>query len=151
MRREDQNTFLKDALFFPVNFVHTHCSLLVVYPLEKYMDYLDSMNSHPQASLYYAIIQYIQREYKHYYPGEFWSDFGWQFLQKAVRKQVNTIDYGFYVCMNVYFIAYQLSPLNLTVNFVETEGRLFLCSIICPHLFKDSVANKSKPLQLSQI
>jgi Ulp1 family protease len=25
MRREDQNIFLKDALFFPVNFVHTHC------------------------------------------------------------------------------------------------------------------------------
>jgi Ulp1 family protease len=51
--------------------------------------------------LYYAIIQYLQREYEQYYRGEFWSDFGWQFRQKAVRKQVNTIDYGVYVCMNV--------------------------------------------------
>jgi Ulp1 family protease len=41
--------FLKDALFFPVNFVHTHWSLLMVYPLEKRIDYLDSMNSHPHA------------------------------------------------------------------------------------------------------
>jgi hypothetical protein len=113
------------------------------------MDYLGSMNSHAHAGLYYAIIHYLRREYDQYCPGEFWSDFGWQFRQKAARKQVNTIDVGVYVCMNVYFIAYQLSLLNLTVNFVETEGRLLLCSIICPHLFNDSVANKSKPLQLS--
>jgi Ulp1 family protease len=62
----------------------------------------------------------------------------------AVRKKVNTIDCGVYVCMNVYFVAYELSLISLTVDFVETEGRLFLCSISC-----DSVANKRKPLQLS--
>jgi hypothetical protein len=123
--------------------------LLMMYPLEKRMDYLDSMNSHPHAGLYRAIIQYLIREYEQYYPGGFWSDVGWQFRQKAVRKQVNIIGCGVYVCMNVYFIAYQLSLLNLTVNFVEREGRLFLCSIICPHLFNDSVANKIKPLLLS--
>jgi Ulp1 family protease len=149
MRREDQNIFLKDALFFPVNFVHAHWSLLVVYPLEKRMDCLDSVNSHRRAGLYYAIIQYLQREYEQYYPEGVWSAFGWQFHQKAERKQVNTIDCGFYVCMNVYFIVYQLSLLSLTMNFVETEGRIFICSIICPHLFKDSVANKIKPLQIS--
>jgi Ulp1 family protease len=91
-----------------VSFVHTRWSLLVVDPLEKRMGYLDSMNCHPQKGVYYAIIQYLQREYKQYYPGEFWSDFGWQFRQKAVRKQVNTIDGGVYFYMNVYFIAYQL-------------------------------------------
>jgi Ulp1 family protease len=77
MRRAVQNIFLKDALFFPVNFIHSHWSLLVVYPLEKCMDYLESMNSHPHQGVYYAIIQYLQREYEKYYPGEFWSDFGW--------------------------------------------------------------------------
>jgi Ulp1 family protease len=147
--REDQDFFLKDALLFPVNFFHTNWSLLVVHPLKKHMDYLYSMNSHPHAGLYYTIIQYLQREYEQYYPGDFWSDFGWQFRQKAVRKKVNTIDCGVYVCMNVYFISYQLSLLSLTVNFVETEGRMFLCSIICPPLFKDSVENKIKPLLLS--
>jgi Ulp1 family protease len=118
MRREDQNIFLKDDLFFPVNVVYTHWSLLVVYPLKKRMDYLDSINSHPHTGLYYAIIQYLQREYEQYYPGEFWSDFGWQFRHKAVRKQVNTIYCGVYVCMNVYFVVYQLSLLSITVNFV---------------------------------
>jgi Ulp1 family protease len=37
MRRADQ-IFLKDALFFPANFIHTPWSLIVVYPLEKRMD-----------------------------------------------------------------------------------------------------------------
>jgi Ulp1 family protease len=121
MRRVDQN-FLKDALFFPVNFIHTHWSLNVVYPLEKCMDYLDSMNSHPHKGMHYVIIQYLQREYEQYYPGGFWSDFVWHFRQMAVRKQANTIDCGVYVCMNVYFIVYQLSLLSLTVEFVEKEG-----------------------------
>jgi Ulp1 family protease len=112
------------------------------------MDYID-INSHPHKCVFYAIIRYLQREYEQYYPGEFWSDFGWQFCQLVVRKQVNTTNCGFYVCMNVYFIAYQLSLLILTVESVETEGRLFICSIIYPHFFKDSVANKRKPLQLS--
>jgi Ulp1 family protease len=70
-RREDQNMFLKDTLFFPVNFVNTHWSLLVVYPLEKRMAFLDSINSHPHAGFYYAIIQYLQREYEQYYSGNF--------------------------------------------------------------------------------
>jgi hypothetical protein len=121
----------------------------VVYPLDKRMDYLDSVNSHPHAGVYYAIIQNLQREYEQYYPGEFWSDFGWKFCQKTVRQQVNTIDCGVYVCIHIYLIAYQLSLLSLTVDFVETDGQLFLCSIMCPYLFKDSAANKSKPLQLS--
>jgi Ulp1 family protease len=77
MRREDQNIFLKDALFFPGIFFHIHWSLIVVYPLDKRMGYLDSINSHPHAGLYYAIIQYLQKEYEQYYPGEYWSDFGW--------------------------------------------------------------------------
>jgi Ulp1 family protease len=81
MRRVDQNIFLKDALFFPVNSTHTHWSLLVGYPLQKRMDYLDSMNSHPHKGVYYTIIQYFQIEYEEYYSGEFWLDFGWQFHQ----------------------------------------------------------------------
>jgi Ulp1 family protease len=64
MRREDQNIFLKDAIFFSVNFFHIHWSLLVVHPLDKCMDYLYSMDSHPHAGLHYAIIQYLQREYE---------------------------------------------------------------------------------------
>jgi Ulp1 family protease len=84
------------------------------------MDYLDSINSHPHQGVYYAIIQYLLREYEQYYQGEFWSDFGWHLRQLAVRKKVNTIDYGVYFCMNVYFIAYKLSILILAVDFVET-------------------------------
>jgi hypothetical protein len=55
-------------------------------PSRKCMDYLDSINYHPHAGVYYAIIPYLQREYEQYYPGEFWSDFGWQFHQNAVIK-----------------------------------------------------------------
>jgi hypothetical protein len=75
MRREGQKGFLKDALLFAVNFIHTRHYLLIVYPLEKHMVYLDSTNSHPHKGVYYAIIQYLQREYDKYYPGGFWSDF----------------------------------------------------------------------------
>jgi hypothetical protein len=35
------------------------------------------------------------------------------------------------------------------VDFVETEGRLFLSSVTSPHLFGESAASKSKPHQLS--
>jgi Ulp1 family protease len=72
---------------------------------KKNMDYLYSMNNHPHAGLYYAIIQYLQREYEQYYPAKFWSDFGWQFHQRVVRKQVNTINCGLYACMIFYFLA----------------------------------------------
>jgi Ulp1 family protease len=96
-------------------------------PLEKRMDYLDSMISHPHQGVYYAIIQYLQREYEQYYPGGFWSDFGWKFRQLAVRKQVNTIDCSVYVCMNFYFIAYQLS---LQVDCLYVQLRVHTCSRI---------------------
>jgi Ulp1 family protease len=62
-RRADQNIFLKNALFFSVNFIHKHWSLIMVYPLEKRMNYIDFMNAHPRKGVYYAIIQYLQREY----------------------------------------------------------------------------------------
>ena len=149
MRKTNQNIFLKDVLFFPVNFIHEHWALIVVYPQEKRMDYLDSLNYHPHDGVYYAIIQYLQKEYEQYYPGESWSDFAWKMHQVAVRKQVNDIDCGVYVCMNVYLLAYQLSLLSITVDFVETEGRLFLSSVTSPHLFGESAASKSKPHQLS--
>jgi hypothetical protein len=112
--------FFERCSILPGEFFPRTLFFVVVYPLEKRMDYLDSMNSHPHQGAYYAIMQYLQREYEQYYPGGFWSYFGWQFRQLAVIKQVNTIDCGVYACMNVYFILYQLSLLSLTVDFVDT-------------------------------
>jgi hypothetical protein len=41
-------------------------------------------------------------------------------LRNGGEKKINNIDCGVYVCMNVDFIAYQLSLLSITVEFVET-------------------------------
>jgi hypothetical protein len=43
------------------------------------INYLNPINYHPHAGLYYSIIQYLQREYEQYYAGDFCQILGGNF------------------------------------------------------------------------
>ena len=102
--RTNINIFEKDIVLIPINYHNQHWTLAVIYPKEREVAYLDSLNSHKANDYLHVIKQYLQEESN--VTNTPFTSSDWLFHTPTVPQQCNGYDCGVYLLTFAHLIVH---------------------------------------------